>query len=416
MKWSGAVPISLALCWILSPDVLVRLGKGLGSGQTLFLAALALSAVVAGIAAQIIHHPALRAAGDSSRLLTLGLGRLPAMVIILASRICLVLLLPTGLLVTAGYTFNEVFVYWFPNFGFSFILLALVTALHLIGERSARAIQVLWAGLALVALAALCLLGLAGLAGGPPVSVDTGLNLQVSTSLGGLLLFLGYDNAGSARGDPRLPAVIALLVSLLLFVVWGLLSLQYAPAAKLAVADLPHMLIARQIAGTPGRWLMGIAVIAGVVGAVSGLFTLACRALADLADRDLLPGHGPRPFQRRIYVVLFAVLIAGLLLSGLAGHASLEIYVQAALLLWLAHGGCQCLAAGILLRRLGQPFATSAIGLGLLLLLATALLLAGHEQADSIAGFCLLVLLSTTLTSALWLRRNRSLDSGPDHF
>ena len=416
MKLSGAVPVSLALCWILSPDVLVRLGKGVGTGQTLFLATLAFSAVLAGLAVQIIRHPALRGANDydSSRLLTLGLGKLPAMVIILASRISLVLLLPTGLLVAAGYTFNEVFLYWFPNFGFSFLLLALIVALHLLGERPAKAMQPFFAGLTLLPLAVLCLLGMAGLAGSPPVSVDTGLNFQLSTSLGGLLLFLGYDYAEANRGDSRLPASIALLISLVLFIIWGLLSLQYAPAGKLAAADLPHMLIARQIAGTPGRWIMGVAVIAGVAGAVSGLFYLACRSLADLADRDLLPGHGPHPFHRRLYIVLFAALIGILMMTGLAGHDSLEIYLEGSLLLWLIHSGCQCLAAGILLRRLQHAMASPAIGLGLILLLATILIIVSHEQAYPIAGFCLLVLLATTLISALWLKLNRTIEARPD--
>ena len=50
--------------------------------------------------------------------------------ITLLARLPLLFFLPVSILVAAGFVFNEVFVHWFPNFGFAGLLLLLVILLQ----------------------------------------------------------------------------------------------------------------------------------------------------------------------------------------------------------------------------------------------------------------------------------------------
>ena len=59
--------------------------------------------------------------------------------------------------------FNEVFVYWFPNLGFSFCLLGMVVGLNLAGSRVATLAQLSYVALALGGVLGLAGLGLLGL-------------------------------------------------------------------------------------------------------------------------------------------------------------------------------------------------------------------------------------------------------------
>lgn len=98
------VAISLGLGWMVSPDVLVRLGGGVAENQSIFLAALAFAVLLIARGTSLVRHPELRSDGRCSQtdLLIQGLGRLPAMSLILASRVTLVLIVPTALLALSG--------------------------------------------------------------------------------------------------------------------------------------------------------------------------------------------------------------------------------------------------------------------------------------------------------------------------
>ena len=53
------------------------------------------------------------------------LGAVPAVVSPVCARVTVAVCTSTAVVATAGYVFKEVFVYWFPNLGFSFYLLIL---------------------------------------------------------------------------------------------------------------------------------------------------------------------------------------------------------------------------------------------------------------------------------------------------
>ncbi len=165
------------------------------------------------------------------------------------------------------------------------------------------------------------------------------------------------------------------------------------------------MLVAREIAGQPGRLLMGGAVIAGVAGAVNGLFLMTGRSLVDLAGHGLLPELAGRPVMMRVYPVLFSGLVGVCLMTGLAGHEILEALIEAALLLWLAHVAGLCFAVGRIAGRSDQPATLPhlvASGLGLLILSFCLLLAFTHDQALVIICFCSAVIAFALLLSAIW--------------
>lgn len=64
----------------------------------------------------------------------------------LTGRIPVFLFASTAMLVSAGFAFNEIFVYWFPNFLFASLLLALICGLHLFHEKAVVWGQALFAG------------------------------------------------------------------------------------------------------------------------------------------------------------------------------------------------------------------------------------------------------------------------------
>jgi len=84
----------------------------------------------------------------------------PVTILSLGSRVAFTVCAATGLLATAGFTFNEVFVYWFPNFGFAFLLLGVLLAANLIGRGIPQGIQIACTGAALAGLLVLSGVGL----------------------------------------------------------------------------------------------------------------------------------------------------------------------------------------------------------------------------------------------------------------
>ena len=152
--------LALAMGLLLSPDALILLGNQMGSAGLAFLAAIIFAGLVAlgtaySTAALWAQFPG---AGGEARGLQAALGTLPAMVLPLCARVVVLVCASTGILAIAGYVFNEVFVYWFPNLGFSFCVLGLLLTLNLLGPKVAKAAQLLFVAVALLGLLVLSVL------------------------------------------------------------------------------------------------------------------------------------------------------------------------------------------------------------------------------------------------------------------
>lgn len=396
------------LAWMVSPEALVVLGNSVGAAGTAFFFSLAGGLLLSSLAATVLHNPPLKDHPGPPAFSDLfeAVGLVPAMAVLLASRFCLVLFLPTGMLVTAGFAFNETFWYRFPNFAFSALLLVFIFTLHLIGQRIAVIVQVLFVGTTVACLLLLVLAGLPALFSGLP-----GLSLPGATSLWSmeglftaLLLFLGYDQA-RPRGVPGRGAkdvVVALVVCGVVYTLWAAVLLSHIPRETLSSSTLPHVLAAREILGQPGRMIMAAAVISGACGVVNGLFILTNNTLRNIAVACIR--RSPAASHERVYSFLYASGIGLALAAGLAGSNNLETYMHGSLLLWLLAVAVLSYAAAKRLHALKQPLHYLGYPLCALYLAAILWLASTAGQPGLLAMFCLIALSIAAIISSVWLR------------
>jgi hypothetical protein len=103
--------------------------------------------------------------GDPIRGIQRMLGHRNSAVILICGKLPFAVCASAGLVVSAGFVFNEVFVYWFPNFAFASILLASITLLNIFGKKPALVTQVITLAAASIGLLILTGAGLFNLSG-----------------------------------------------------------------------------------------------------------------------------------------------------------------------------------------------------------------------------------------------------------
>ncbi len=312
-------PLALGLGILISPDTLIRLGNFMGNtgwtGLVLLTAVMVVFLFLApGVAGQKKH-----------RVWTY----LPLTVKAFAATF-----LSTGVLVSSGFVFNEVFLYWFPNFGFAFLLLALVLAVHLYGIKTAYTTQVIWVSLTLISLLPLIISGLVSPDDLSPAFPDQLPGLSVFFVP--LMLWVGVDLAALAptrlSNDQKKSNALGLTIAVagILFLLWGTVSVFQVPLAKLSGSSIPHLKAARSILGDPGRYLMGAVIIFGTLSCVNALF-LACRISAgNLVGLEFFPR-----WAGRCVPILLSAVIGLMMAKGMAGSENLELWIQAVFILWL---------------------------------------------------------------------------------
>lgn len=259
-----------ALGFLLSPEQARLAGQAAGLSGAGFIAALLCSGLGAAGAATALAG--LKGTG-AERFMNAGL---------IAVRFTLFCFFGTLLSVTAGYTFNEVFAYWFPNLLFSFLLLCGCALLCLTaGQRLLRRAQVVLCG---IAVAGILVLSAAAL-GAEPVGAAQQVGHSFFSARGWLLaalLFLGFDLAEGGGRRAMLGAVGALF---LLWLIWGAASLHVVGPDRLSNSTVAHMVAARTILGEPGRWIMGAAMLSASAAALIALLHGFGNAALRLAGR-----------------------------------------------------------------------------------------------------------------------------------
>lgn len=409
------IPTSVSLCWMMSPDALVLVGNGFGQARLLFIVPLAIVVLLAILAVNLLHHPAVSVVETGMDTLSSG-AHLAILGLSLASYVSLVLLLPTGMLVSAGYTFNETFVYWFPNFAFSFLLLTLVLLLHLAGERVALGLQPLFIGITLSCLLVLCLAGLTAPRNPPAIPNESHIPLALSLLLSPFLLVLGYDRQETiATRDNRSALRLTLVLYFIVAVLWGYVSISHVSPERLAHSTVPHIKAGREILGQSGRIIMGMAVISGTCGVVNGLFLLCTRIISKLFGPLLSQPSTRKGWQGRILPLIFAGLIAAFMATGLAGSEHLETYIYGALLLWIVTIAARCLTADKKIRRIVSSFPRYFSLLSAVFCVAAMSLAMVHRDGDRLFSFCFLALGAGIAVSYLlmWLSRKTFLKTNP---
>ncbi len=433
----GTVPlIAMAVGLLISPESLTLLGNSVGIAGASFLIFILTGLVVHLFTALSFgeRFSTFPGPGGEALLMEKTLGSIVAIVLPFCSRVLFTLCASTAILVTSGYVFNEVFLYWFPNFGFSFSLLGLLLIINLLGARVSKAAQICFVTTAVLGLLALSVIGL--FESGSPHTVFQAIDLHsfhtIRVVFLGLVLFVGFDLAGFAEGNSgnhpiRLmrSMVLGIILVGIIFALWGLASTTNVSAERLANTTIPHMVAAREILGQSGRVIMGLVVISGSCAAINALLLAVSRMISGMARQGSLPSFLALALKRTpIPLILLAIGIGAMMASGMAGEPTLEVYTRAGISFWLLNYAAIHLAVLIMSRRYSnrfRPFQTSlspvipfvgmlAWVIGLIGLLWT------DPQAIPVLKFMvvLLVILSilTFLSLAVTRRRKRSSSRG----
>jgi len=277
------------------------------------------------------------------RLIRKAFGAIPTVLVPACARVTVAVCTSTALLATAGYVFNEVFLYWFPNLGFSFCLLGVLVLLNVLGMRVAAVGQLVFVGLALGGLLFLSVTGFFEWGNPVPLRQDgpTPLAHLPQIAVASLLVFVGFDLAGFVgedRGNPAKAMMATILLAGLVFSCWGWVSAEYVPLGRLADTSIPHVKAARAVLGETGRICIGIITLAGSCAAVNALLIAVSRMLAIMATEGVLPpflAMGKNGAATGIFILVAAV--AAMMGSGMAGESILEVYIKAGICFWLFH-------------------------------------------------------------------------------
>ncbi len=387
--FTKAIPIAWAMGIMLSPDTLALLGNIVGktgwTGLCLILGAMVVFFIHAANY-QTLNQTLNQKVGETDFLMT-RLGQF-AVYLPWTIRSFAAIFLSTGILVSSGFVFNEVFFHWFPNFGFAFLLLGILLGIHFTGIPIGFKAQVIFVALTLAGLLILILTGIftpgtQALSSWLPIPDRSILFLALVLWVGFDLGAFGLDQntVGEGKNKMRGPLVWTIGGTGVLFLLWAMVSIQHVPLEKLASTSLPHLKTARYLLGDTGRWIMGGIIIFGTLGAVNGLF-LACRVNA-----GEMAGHGllPQWIKKQGVVPIFLALTTGLMMvTGMAGSYKLEIWIRAILLAWLFSYGL--ISLGFLTRKI------SLTNLGASIITLTGvcfLLLSGEERLLQLIYFSL---------------------------
>jgi amino acid transporter len=342
-------PIMLAwlLGMLLSPEALAMQGNLAGLGGMVFWLPVLLALILHGLhTVGFDETPPFRPVRGRWRTASTSL-------LLLIARPAMAVCLATAALVTAGFVFNEVFVYWFPNFGFAALLLGLILGLNLLGSRTAAAAQTVFAFAALIGLVGLALTGLLGEGAQSPKQAIRSVAAFPDVETFGLAAIVlvgwdlvGYTNGGDTPDRSRATIFVGLAAAVLVFGAWNLAALLRVDPSRLADTTIPHILAARAIGDQAGRLVMGVVVIAGACAAVNLQFRAVARMLAEMAAQKLMPAFiAPNPERPWRPLVGMAALTALLMTSGFAGSDALDMSLRAGLVLWLTAMGLSHLAA-----------------------------------------------------------------------
>ncbi len=402
MKQHLFLSLTLGTGWLLCPESLVMVGNGAGQMGWIALPLLVAIALLYSICNKLIQTPRFPdTTGGGFLLLKTMTGAIPAAGISLAAFIPLLILAATALLVTSGYTFNEVFLYWFPNFGFSFLLLALLCTLQLLPEKLIVRAQIFFVCLAAGGLLILSVYGITTSDIPTTAVLKESGSIWSSSSAILLLLFAGLTcNSNTQHSFFSVP-----VAGLLIFSLWIVASLTYVSPERLTSSTIPYMTAARKIMGEPGRQLMGIIVISGTCAAITGLMLLCKQMLCNIAGVNSPNSKFSRNL-RWSFSPLIAMITGILLATGLAGDELLEVLLRGALILWLAHYTLLCFAAILHSYRKAKTVPWTGSVCTCVLMVALFSLITDNPHRMELLVFLFSVLIISGLFSTIWFYIN----------
>lgn len=323
------VVLGITSFWMFSPEALVLTGNGGGVGAGLgLLAFLCLSAVIC-LGTSLVGGDQIVKIEKSLQVQRSRAGLVG--IIGVAGMVGTMLFGSTGILVTAGFTFNEVIYYRFPNFAFAFILLAAALAVPFLSTLIREMIIVITVAICFIGITALVVYGLVSEPIVPFSFVDETSSVMRLLPL--LLVFVGIDRASVFIRVEPLRFWIGFGLCILLLSGWMYVSARFVEPHRLMDSTIPYMVAAGKIGGEFGRVTMGIVIISGSFGAVQWLMRIVSSAVSHMFIQK-----GGETIEKGL-TVLLAIGVGGMMAFGVAGTDLLEVYIRSSLILWMVHTG-----------------------------------------------------------------------------
>jgi len=356
--------IAVAIGLMLSSESLTLLGNNAGVAGISFLIFIPVAVLlhlVTALSFGELMSPFPGPEGEA-RFIRMALGPVFAIVFPIGARVLFTVCAATGILATAGYVFNETFLYWFPNLGFSFCLLGLLVLINLLGPKFSETAQIIFVSVAIMCLLVLSIGGLCGWENVHSASENANPSFfQIArAALFAPVLFLGYDLAGMTIEGTKTHSfdlvkamVGGLVLVALIFYLWGVVSLKYVSPGRLADTSIPYTITAKAIMGEKGRIFMGIVILSGTCAAVNALFMAVSRMVAGMSTQGLLPSlFGSARNCARIPLIFLGVGTGAMMAAGMAGEPALAVYTRAGMWLWICNYAVIHLCVLIMSRRM----------------------------------------------------------------
>ena len=289
--------------------------------------------------------------GGISTYTLVAMGPLPAIVATLGGYMIVNLLAGPAELAVSGFVFTDVFASWCPPMLFSIFLLIFLTVMNLLGVDFFAKVQIIFTMVMIGSLGILGIIGLLEIASPTPdipalISFNP-MGWGVFSLLAlGIWLFIGIEFVTPLAEETINPGrnipwsmFIGLVVILVVKVLYGYASVKYIPLAKLAESTHPHVDMAGAILGSGGRIWIGIVSICATASTVNTVLAAVPRLCYGMAHSGELPSlfgwlH-PRFRTPWSSIILLALAMGAVLLSGLAGIEAIVTYMMAAAWTWI---------------------------------------------------------------------------------
>jgi amino acid transporter len=344
---------AVAVGLVVASTTLVSLGQGMGIGGRGFIYAMLAAWLLQLFSAMTYGElgTMLPKAGGISTYTLVAMGPLPAIVATLGGYMIVNLLAGPAELAVSGFVFTDVFASWCPPMLFSIFLLIFLTVMNLLGVDFFAKVQIIFTMVMIGSLGILGIIGLLEIASPTPdipalISFNP-MGWGVFSLLAlGIWLFIGIEFVTPLAEETINPGrnipwsmFIGLVVILVVKVLYGYASVKYIPLAKLAESTHPHVDMAGAILGSGGRIWIGIVSICATASTVNTVLAAVPRLCYGMAHSGELPSlfgwlH-PRFRTPWSSIILLALAMGAVLLSGLAGIEAIVTYMMAAAWTWI---------------------------------------------------------------------------------
>ncbi|QHQ60942.1 amino acid permease [Anaerocolumna sedimenticola] len=282
-----------------------------------------------------------------------GLGPVPSIVSNLSAYVITNMLAGSVELAMCGIVLQETFLPQVPAVVISLLILFLLAFVNYLGVNIFARIQNLVVVLLIGSLVLLGIISAFKLGTGTVIEAAsqsqpavTGMYGIASLTALAFWLFIGIEFVIPISKDlknPKRDVPLAMILGvLLLFVVQALMGIgmtNYVSLEDLMSSDMPHIVFAKNLLGTPGTYWMGVVTILAGVSTINTVLGSVTRILSGMAEAEMMPCF----FQKKnakgtpiAGLVMMVGVIAIVLITGFANSSGLTNILLAASCFWLA--------------------------------------------------------------------------------